>query len=265
MERLIICGGGHVAQALAQVAALLDFEIIVIDDRREFVTADRFPQIAQGLAMPFAQALALLGSRPDDFYCVLTRGHEFDSVCVKEILRGDFCYLGMIGSKGKVVATFEDLQNSGFTAGDIAKIHAPIGVKIACETPAEIAISIAAELVDIRTQKGTRLPPPPKGPGVLVTVLEKTGSAPRGVGAWMFLNPDGTPVGTIGGGAVEAQAMKDGMELWKTGGGSCRKRYDLSASAAGALGMVCGGAIEVAFRVVPVVPQKHILTKIEAD
>lgn len=248
MERLIICGGGHVSLALAQIAALLEFEIVIIDDRAEFANASRFPMVDAVLALPFMDALDALGSREDDYYAIVTRGHSFDRECLAHVLRGKYAYAGMIGSSTKVHAVMEYLRGEGFTQEILDTVHSPIGLKIGGQTPAEVAVSIAAELVQVRSALGPKAVPPPTDSGVLCTIVKKTGSAPRGVGAWMLVRPDGSIEGTVGGGAVEYQAVKDALELWKNGDGPIRKTYDLTPNAA-ALGMVCGGKVDVEFTV----------------
>lgn len=248
MERLILCGGGHVSLELAHMAARLEFELIVIDDRPEFADPQRFPMAARVLCMPFLDALDMLGSRESDYYAILTRGHAFDRDCLEQILKGKYAYVGMIGSKGKVAAVMEALRAAGVPREMLAEVHAPIGLPIGGQTPAEIAVSICAQLVQERARRGPGAVPPPAEPGVLCTIVKKSGSAPRGVGTWMLVRPDGSCAGTIGGGAVEHQAQLDAMALWKTGVGERRKTYDLSSGAA-ELGMVCGGTIEVEFQI----------------
>lgn len=244
IERLILCGGGHVSLEVAHIAHRLEFEVVVIDDRVEFANETRFPMAEQVLAMPFEAALDKLGSRPSDYYCILTRGHAFDKDCLGHILRGQYAYVGMIGSRIKVAAVMEALRGEGVAEDKLRGVHSPIGLRIGGQTPAEIAVSIAAELVQVRSELGTDRTPPPKGPGVLCTIVKKSGSAPRGPGAWMLVKPDGSTQGTIGGGAVEYQARLDALDLLARGGGPIRKTYDLSHAAA-ELGMVCGGKVDV--------------------
>lgn len=247
MERLILCGGGHVSLELAHIAARLEFELVVIDDREEFANQERFPMASQVLCMPFLEALDQLGSREDDFYAILTRGHAFDKECLECILRGKYAYVGMIGSKTKVAAVYKALEEEGFSRETLDGVHAPIGLKIGGQTPAEIAVSIAAQLVDERAKRGPDAVKPPEGPGILCTIVEKHGSAPRGVGTWMLVRPDGTCAGTIGGGAVEYQARQDALSLWQAGVEYAQQEYDLSHAAA-ELGMVCGGRVKVEFK-----------------
>lgn len=246
MERLIICGGGHVALELAHIAARLDFEVHVIDDRPEFANRSRFP-MAQVYCGEFVSALEELGNGPDDYFAVLTRGHVWDGACVAQILRGEFGYLGMIGSRRKVAATRAMLLEEGFTAGQVDQVHAPIGLNIGGETPAEIAVSIAAQLVQVRAAHGGAKGPNLTGPGIVATIVEKEGSVPRGVGAAMLVAPDGTCTGTVGGGALEFWVKERAMERMGQNAGCWREIFDLGDGAE--LGMVCGGKVTVEFRV----------------
>ena len=246
MERLILCGGGHVSLELAHIAARLEFEVVVIDDRPEFANDARFPMVHQVLCMPFDEALDQLGSRDTDFYAILTRGHAFDKECLAHVLRGQYAYVGMIGSRTKVAAVYKALREEGFSQEMLDGVHSPIGLSIGGQTPAEIAMSIAAQLVQVRAQRGPGAVRPPQEPGVLCTIVEKHGSAPRGVGTWMLVRPDGTCAGTIGGGQVEYQAKLHAQKLWASGSQGETVEYDLSHAAA-ELGMVCGGRVKVRF------------------
>ena len=246
MERLILCGGGHVSLELAHIAARLEFELVVIDDRPEFANMARFPMAHQVLCTPFEEAMDALGSRDTDFYAILTRGHAFDKECLAHVLRGQYAYVGMIGSRTKVAAVYKALREEGFSQEMLDGVHSPIGLSIGGQTPAEIAVSIAAQLVQVRAQRGPGAVRPPQEPGVLCTIVEKHGSAPRGVGTWMLVRPDGTCAGTIGGGAVEYEAKNHALALWQSGGPEEVVEYDLSHAAA-ELGMVCGGRVKVRF------------------
>ena len=246
MERLILCGGGHVSLEVAYMASHLEFEVVIIDDRAEFANPERFPMAAQVLCKPFLEALDELGSRSDDYYVILTRGHAFDGDCLAKVLQGDYAYVGMIGSKIKVAAVMKRMKELGFHANVLAGVHSPVGLQIGAQTPAEIAVSILGEVIQERARKGPGTPPPPSEKGVLCTITRKSGSAPRGEGTWMLVHPDGTCVGTIGGGTVEYRAKLDALEMMNSGVERYHKLYDLSHAAA-ELGMVCGGKIEVDF------------------
>ena len=243
--RLILCGGGHVSLEVAYVAARLEFDVVVIDDRAEFASKERFPMAAEVRCQPFTAALDQLGSRPDDYYVILTRGHSFDGDCLDKVLEGQYAYVGMIGSRVKVAAVMKRMLAKGHTQEELDGVHTPIGLKIGAQTPAEIAISILAEIIQVRAQLGPDLVPPPEEPGVLVTITKKSGSAPRGEGTWMHVRPNGETVGTVGGGAVEYKATQDALALWNSTEEKAHRLYDLSQGAAAELGMVCGGRVEM--------------------
>ena len=247
MERLILCGGGHVSLELAHMAGRLEFELIVIDDRRSLPTRP-LPHGRRVMCAPFLEALDELGSREDDYYAILTRGHAFDRDCLEHVLRGKYAYVGMIGSRTKVAAVYKALREEGFSQEMLDGVYSPIGLSIGGQTPAEIAVAIAAQLIQVRAQRGPGAVKPPEGPGVLCTIIEKHGSAPRGVGTWMLVRPDGSCAGTIGGGAVEYQARLHALELWAGRTEEKSKHYDLTHAAV-ELGMVCGGKIQVEFEV----------------
>ena len=222
MERLILCGGGHVSLEVAHIARRLEFELVIIDDRPEFASRDRFPMAGQVVCAPFLEALDALGSRESDYYVILTRGHAHDRDCLEHVLRGKYAYAGMIGSRTKVAAVKAALEAAGIAREILDGVHSPIGLPIGAQTPAEIAVSIAAELVQERARRGPAAVPPAVGePGVLCT---------------------------IGGGAVEHLAVQEAKALWAHGGGPVRRHYDLTPGAA-ELGMVCGGDIDVEFEV----------------
>jgi xanthine dehydrogenase accessory factor len=147
---VLVVGGGHVGQAIAAVARRAGFRVTVVDDRADMVTDERFPgterRLVGGVEL-LGEALKVDGAT---FVVVVTRGHRFDSVWVKELLRYSPRYLGMIGSETKVAMTFDDLRSSGVSEQDISSMHAPIGLDIGAETPDEIAVSVVAEIIAVR-------------------------------------------------------------------------------------------------------------------
>lgn len=144
-------GGGHVALALAKLLPLIGFDYVVIDDREEFVTAERFPEAALCLCHAFDAVFDELRLTPQTSYLIiLTRGHAFDKVVLEQALQQNVKYIGMIGSQRKVNMLFDDVRQHGATPEQLAQVHAPIGLKIGADTPEEIAVSIAAELINIR-------------------------------------------------------------------------------------------------------------------
>jgi xanthine dehydrogenase accessory factor len=149
---LIIVGAGHIAQPLAQLGSLCDFHVTVLDDRPQFARPDRFPTANQVLAAPLREAMrhwAQEGHLDQDSCVVLvTRGHQHDVDCLVEILDAPAAYIGMIGSRRRVRAVFQLLsEEGGIPAEKFDRVHAPIGLDIGARTPAEIAVSIMAEII----------------------------------------------------------------------------------------------------------------------
>jgi xanthine dehydrogenase accessory factor len=149
-----VFGAGHCGQKLAPILATLGFHTTVVDDRSDFANKDRFPT-ADRIVVPdsFAGALDALEIGRDGYVIIVTRGHAHDQTVLAQALRTEARYIGMIGSRKKVAACFEALAAEGFTSADLARVHAPIGLSIGAETPEEIAISIAAELIQVRAAK----------------------------------------------------------------------------------------------------------------
>lgn len=146
---LLIVGAGHIGQALCRLGALLGFRVTVIDDRREFATHERFPEAERVLVVDFAAAFKDVSVGRDSYVVLVTRGHKYDYDCILQLLRMETKpdYLGMIGSRRRVRATFEALLRDGTPPERLADVRAPIGLDIGAETPEEIALSIAAEIV----------------------------------------------------------------------------------------------------------------------
>lgn len=251
---LIICGGGHIALSLASMAKILDFNTTVIDDREEFANKERFPEADNVICDNFTNALDSINFNKNSYFVVITRGHRADQECVEKILQNKFRYLGMIGSKGKVAHSINQLLEKEYTTDDINKINAPIGISIGAKTPAEISVSIMAQIIqeknngnasnidkeildDIVYSDNNK---------VLVSILHKRGSSPRGVDAKMLVKDDNSFIGTIGGGMVEKVAYQKALDLIKEKK-SHIESYDLSNSVAAKLGMACGGTIKVLF------------------
>ena len=151
---LIIVGAGHVAMPIAQVAKLLDFEVVVIDDRPAFANAERFPDADRIVVDDFERALDQLVITPSTYVVLVTRAHTFDVHALRKIVHQPAGYIGMIGSRRRVYAVFKLLSDEGVALEDLLKVHAPIGLDIKTETPGEIAISVGAELLKARRGGG---------------------------------------------------------------------------------------------------------------
>lgn len=146
-----LVGAGHVALATAHLAAYAGFEVVVMDDRPEFASAERYPQARQVRVLEnFDTCLPKLGS--DDYVVIVTRGHLHDRDVLAQALRTKAGYIGMIGSSKKRKAVYASLQREGFTETDLERVYSPIGLAIGADTPAEIGVSIVAELVKVRAE-----------------------------------------------------------------------------------------------------------------
>lgn len=242
--RLFICGGGHVAKEVAAMAAHLDFSVTVIDDRADLANEERFPTAEKVICDHYDNLDQYL--EPGAYYVVVTPDHKADLVCVCKILPTKYAYLGMIGSKKKVAATFENLRKADFTEEQIETIHAPIGLAIGAVTPAEIAVSILAQIIQEKSKIHRASVDKElleiEEPGMLCIITDKNGSAPRGIGSMMFIGKT-TILGSIGGGESEFQAIRHAKE------NPCFSvmDYSLNRSAENGLDMICGGAIKVMF------------------
>jgi xanthine dehydrogenase accessory factor len=149
--RLIIAGGGHIGQALARQAALLGFEVLVVDDRPEFADAALYPAEATTICADTAETLRALPLAEDSYVVIVTRGHRHDQEALRACVQRPHAYLGMIGSRRKVALLRASLlQEGAATEEEFAAIHAPIGLDLGAETVPEIAASIAAQLVAVR-------------------------------------------------------------------------------------------------------------------
>lgn len=262
-ERLILLGGGHIAQPLCRYGADLGFAVTVVDDRPSFVNHARFPEAAEVICDAFSKALSDLCIHKSDYVAVITRGHRYDADCLRTILSGTFPqYLGMIGSKRRVMGLFQLLKDEGIPSELLEKIHAPIGLSINALTPQEIAMSIAAELIQYRRKDTPRrsgstvlveedidlplieLLSRSDEPKALLIVLETSGSTPVKSGAMMVVDRNFQSIGTIGGGCSEHAVLMEAYRLVGTTQSRC-VHVDMSNDVAEEEGMVCGGQMKV--------------------
>ena len=144
-------GCGHVAQCVAPLLSQLDFSPIVYDDRPEFASPALFPTAFQVVCAPYQDA-ANLSITAEDEIVIMTRGHVNDILTLSVALRTPAYYIGLIGSRSKIAHTQGMLLSQGFTVQDFARVHTPIGVPILAETPMEIAVSVAAEMIRCRAE-----------------------------------------------------------------------------------------------------------------
>ncbi len=147
--RLHIIGAGHVGLHLARAAADAGFHIHVVDDRDKFANADRFPG-ADVVVAPIPEWLQAAELPASSYVVILTRGHQHDLDAMRALASRDLKYLGLIGSRAKVARIYDALLAEGMPAEALERVHAPVGLEIGAVTPAEIAISILAELIAVR-------------------------------------------------------------------------------------------------------------------
>jgi len=262
-ERLLVLGCGHISQPLCRYAADLGFAVTAADDRPSFANSERFPEAESVLCAPFPEAIRAFGPGAGDYVAVVTRGHRHDADCLRELLAGPFPrYLGMIGSRRRVIALFDLLESEGFAREALDRIRAPIGVDIGAQTVKEIAFSIAAQLIECRRsgrrrRRGETLLDAEDAdlpllerlaretePRAVLIVCETSGSTPVGSGAFMTVDRQLRTAGTIGGGCAENAVLLQAARLIGTGRRRC-VTVDMSGDVAEDEGMVCGGSMRV--------------------
>ena len=262
-ERLILLGGGHIAQPLCSIAAMLGFGVTVVDDRPSFANHPRFPEAEQIVCDAFAPAIRELDIQTGDYLAVITRGHRYDADCLRTVLSGTMpMYLGLLGSRRRTIALLAMLEQEGFERDRLDAIHTPIGLDIGALSVQEIAVSIAAELVQCRRQglnrrsKSCILTEETFAEDVLADILERdipralllvyetSGSTPVKSGAFMTVDQNFQAKGTIGGGCSESAVLRDAFYLIGTGKRQC-VTLNMSNDVAAEEGMVCGGQMKV--------------------
>jgi xanthine dehydrogenase accessory factor len=149
--KLIVVGCGHIAVPLAKLAKVLDFHVAVLDDRILFANRDRFPDADEVRVGDMAAMLKEMPITPSTYIVLITRGHKYDELCLREIIYSAAKYIGMIGSRRRIHACFQRFREEEKIAEEvIQRVYAPIGLDIGTETPEEIALSIMAEIVKVR-------------------------------------------------------------------------------------------------------------------
>lgn len=146
---LYVFGAGHVAKELAALAHHVGFRVTVVDERAEWLNAERFPHATRLLESPEHVAKTLAGGETT-YCCVATHDHPLDQACTEALVKKPLAYLGVIGSERKALRFRQRLQAAGFSEAEVARFESPMGVEIAALTPAEIAVSIVARLIAVR-------------------------------------------------------------------------------------------------------------------
>lgn len=253
--KLIVLGGGHISKPLVEFASKVGFSVTVIDDRLSFANPNRFPDAENVICESFETCFEMLNINKSSFVVIVTRGHRHDMLCLKQTLKYDTGYVGMIGSKRRIKITREQLLNEGYSKEQLDKVNAPIGLDINAVSPEEIAISILAQLISYKRSKKVNylefdssiieeLSKDINEPRAMATIVLTKGSVPRRAGAKMIVYPDGRIVGSIGGGCSEGEVINTARDIIRNGGYKVQK-VDMTGSVAEDEGMVCGGIMEV--------------------
>lgn len=154
---LYLFGGGHVSIATARAAGDAGFAIGIVDDREMFANAERFPMAAEIYAS-YEDAFGKIRPNASSYLVIVTRGHKDDMRVLAWAVGTEARYIGMIGSKRKVLSVYDALAKDGFSPAQFERVHAPVGLDIGALTPEEIAVSIVAELIAVRRNAAQNLP-----------------------------------------------------------------------------------------------------------
>lgn len=266
--KLIVCGAGHVSMPIIRMGRMLGFVVTVIEDRPKFADHARAAGADRVICDPFASGLAQIKGDSDSWFIIVTRGHRYDTECLAAILKKNYAYVGMMGSRRRTAIVKDQLEEQGVSREILDAVHTPIGLKIGAETPEEIAVSVMAEIIQVKSGRnknsggnsggytdeiltgilGTESggDSPAGQQKVLATIISRKGSAPRSVGTKMLIMEDGATVDTIGGGCVESEIIQKALLMMRVGKPDFQIcKVDMTASEAEDEGMVCGGVVEV--------------------
>ena len=188
VPRLVICGAGHVGQALCRMASLTGLDTIVIEDRPEYADLAREAGAGQVICAPFEEALTGLESDEGTCYVLVTRGHQHGMESLRVILGKPRLYAGMMSSRARAAGARETLLREGFSEEDVQAVHMPVGLAIGAATPQEIAVSILAQIISVIRAGGT-------GDGYSPEILDALRSLRTFAGAH---GPDSSGTGTPG-------------------------------------------------------------------
>ncbi|MDF1573032.1 MAG: XdhC family protein [Bacteroidales bacterium] len=194
LPKLVIAGAGHVGKALSHLARLLDFEVTVVDDRAEYANRENLPDADHIITRPIGEAMSEIPETRDAYIVIVTRGHHDDAAALKACIGHEFPYIGMIGSRKKVRTLKEKFLAEGWsTREQFERVHAPVGIEIGSLTVQEIALSIAAQLVQTRAavRKGK------KREQIAAVILAAGESRRMGKPKMLLPYGDSTIIGTV--------------------------------------------------------------------
>lgn len=257
-KQLIICGGGHVSIPVIRIARMMGWSVTVLEDRPRYADHARRAGASEVLCMPFEEGLSKIRGNENTYFVILTRGHRYDKECLRQIVPKPHAYIGMIGSRRRSAMVKQSLIEEGCDREVLDRVASPIGLPIGAQTPEEIGVAIAAEIISVKNQmqkpngypaeliQGVLAPEHAALKKTLVTIVKRQGSAPRKAGAKMLVLEDGRTIGTIGGGCAEAEICRKALLMMKNQTETVRfAEVDMTAEDAEEEGMVCGGRIKV--------------------
>lgn len=267
-KKFVICGGGHVSVPIIQMGLMIGCHITVLEDRPKFADNARRAGASKVICEPFEEGLKKIKGDGDTFFIIVTRGHRYDQMCLEKIARKPHAYIGMIGSRLRVKKVKEAVIEKGCDPEVVNRIYSPIGLNIGAETPEEIGIAILAEIIDVKNKEKRSFgysreimreilkKETGQDGKILATIITRKGSAPRGIGTKMLVLPDGTCVGTIGGGCVESDIFQKALLMLRNNETKAQICHvDMTGRDAEDEGMVCGGVIDVLLE--PVTAEKQ--------
>lgn len=149
-DTLLIVGGGHIGKAMATIGDLCGFSVVVVDDRPDYASRERFPEADRVIYGDFAEVLREFPIGPNTYIVTVTRGHKQNEMALRQVTESPAVYVGMIGSRRRVAAVLQHLIDDGLDPEAVARVHTPIGLDIGAETPEEIAVAIMGEVIQAR-------------------------------------------------------------------------------------------------------------------
>lgn len=257
-SRLVICGAGHVSVPVIEIGKMLGFYVTVLEDRPVFADHARNAGADEVICDSFAHGMERISGGSEVYFVIVTRGHRYDMLCLEQAVKKSNAYVGMMGSKKRVALVKEQLAEKGVDREILEQVHTPIGLSIGAQTPEEIAVSIMAEIIQVRSGKkrmagyaGEILDALLEAEKVqeslvLAVIVSRKGSAPRKPGTKMLIYKDGRTVGTVGGGCMESEVVSRARLMLKGIESACQLiKLDMTGKDAEEEGMVCGGVVEV--------------------
>lgn len=257
-KKLIVCGAGHVALSVIKIARMLGFYVICLDDRPLFARNAEEVGADQVIQDDFSKAFDTIKSDRDTYFVIVTREHKYDILCLLQVIHTENAYIGLMSSKKRAALVRRRLLEEGVSEDIINNIHSPVGLDINAKTPSEIAVSIMAEIINVKngynnntyftdeildallseSNSDERM--------ILAQIIGRNGSAPQCVGSKMLILPDGKTIGTIGGGCLEANVIKRAQRMLDEND----KKAEIYHTTLTEIGMVCGGTVDVFIEIV---------------